>query len=105
MGFLFFTDTLVVTLALTVFGMAQLCNPLASHRLMRGGLQYSFPMTCRTVVAQDLLQLYDSLKLTSPTMALSAFLKGIAEAVDCTRLQDVSGVARHASCLVLLRLI
>ena len=50
-------------------------------------------MTCRTVVAQDLLQLYDSLKLTSPTMALSAFLKGIAEAVDCTRLQDVSGVA------------
>lgn len=51
-------------------------------------------MTCRTVVAQDLLQLYESLKLTSPTIALTAFVKGLADAHERTGLQQVSGYTR-----------
>lgn len=52
-------------------------------------------MTRRTVVSQDLLQLYESLKLTSPTIALTAFVKGLADAHERTHLQQVSGSMRY----------
>ncbi len=61
---------------------------------MRNPLMLWFT-TCRTVVSQDLLQLYESLKLSSPTIALTAFVKGLADAHERTHLQQVSGSTRY----------
>jgi hypothetical protein len=43
----------------------------------------------RTAVAQDVLQLYESIKLSAPTISLSAFLNGLSDAAWTSGLQQV----------------
>jgi hypothetical protein len=44
---------------------------------------------CRTIIAQDLLQMYDALKLRAPTMSLDSFVKALADASWHNNLQQV----------------
>lgn len=61
-------------------------------------------LPCRTVVAQDLLQLYSSVKLCSPTISLSAFVSALSDAACHSNLQQVRPhscffVAAYLNCL------
>lgn len=64
------------------------------------GMAHGVLWCCRTIVAQDVLQLYHSLKLCSPGLSLSAFCKGVAEAAWRSSPQQV-GIRLRAAYVTL----
>jgi hypothetical protein len=58
-------------------------------RLLAGDACEAILAACRTIFAQDVLQLYDALKLRSPTLSLDAFVKALALASSHNNVQQV----------------